>query len=168
MKKKLFILVVLLFAWSATSQAQFDAWKLLKSSTALDTITIIGPNLESDSIYFGFYDQKAGVFWDSIIVVLTFIDINNIDSVRIGFDYSPDNTNWVGTFADSVYLIKAAGTTWVTALPPNTGRVAKNLPVPRYAFFTLWGENSAAATDTAGVTAWKIYGYHKPTTIIRR
>ncbi len=164
MKKLFLITLVVLFAWSIPGQAQvFDPYVLLKSSSAIDTV--IGPNAETDPIYFPFMDKNSGILFDSVLVVVTYSDIANIDSIRIAFDYSPDNTNWIATYADSVYIGKAAATVWVTAKPANTGRVFNNLPFPRYGRFLLWGTMNTGSTDSTSIDSWKIYGYHKPSTI---
>jgi hypothetical protein len=170
MKKFLIIFAVVLFAWSITVQAQteqYDAYKRVKwSSTSIVVDTIIGPNNEADYIYFPMFDRQSGSFYDSLLVIVTLTEIANMDSIRIGFDYSPDNTNWVGTLLDSHFVSASAGVFWQTGIPPNTGGV-KSLPYPRYGRFTLWGTMNTGATDSTAFTSYTIYGYKKPTTIIR-
>ncbi len=168
--KKILVIFVVLFAWSIVGQAQtigYDGYKRIKFSTAtLDTI--IGPNNNMDpNIYFPMFDQASGTFYDSILVIITVSEIANLDCVRIGFDYSPDNTNWVATYADSVLLFTAAGVAWATAKPPNAGRVAKAIPHPRYGRFTMWGVMNTGATDSTSFDGYTIYGYKKPATLIR-
>ncbi len=171
MKKIFLFILVVLFAWSIVGQAQsLDAWKKIKfSNTSTIVDTIIGPNNEmAPLIYFPYYDQTTESFYDSVLVVLTLTEIANMDSIRIGFDYSPNNTNFVGTYADSVFVSEVEGTFWVTAKPPNAGRVAMNLPNPRYGAFTLWGHMNTGVTDSTALTSYVIYGYKKPTTTIIR
>lgn len=164
MKKLFLITLVVLFAWSTFVQAQFDPYVLIKTSQSV-VDTVIGPNAETDPIYFPFLDKNTGTLFDSVLVVVEYSDIANIDSIRIAFDFSPDNTNWIATYADSVYIGAAAATVWVTAKPANTGRVFNNLPFPRYGRFLFWGTMNTGSTDSTSIDSWKIYGYHKPTTI---
>lgn len=170
MKKVLLITLVVLFAWSAFVEAQtsqYDAYRRIKwQTTVFDTI--IGPNAETDYLYFPMFDNQSGEFFDSVFVIITLAEViaANMDSVLVGFDYSPDNTNWVGTLLDSHYVTNSAGVFWMTAIPPNTGG-SKALPFPRYGRLTFWGSMSTGAADSSVVTAYTIYGYKKPTTLIR-
>ena len=174
MKKFFMITLTVLFVWSAFAEAQtnqYDAYRKVKfSNTSTVVDTIIGPNAEMDPyIYFPMYDNQSGTFFDSVLVILTLAETitANMDSIRIGFDYSPDNTNWVDTLADSVFVRSSAGVAWVTAKPPNAGRVPNALPHPRYGRFTLWGTMTTGATDSTAFSAYTIYGYKTPTTLIR-
>lgn len=170
MKKIFLITLVVLFAWSAFAEAQtsqYDAYRRIKwQTTVFDTV--IGPNNESDYIYFPMYDNQSGEFFDSVFVIITLAEViaANMDSVLIGFDYSPDNTNWVGTLLDSHFVANAAAVVWIHAIPPNTGGV-NALPFPRYGRLTFWGSMSTGAADSSVVTSYTIYGYKKPTTLIR-
>lgn len=173
MKKFFLITLAVLFAWSAFAEAQtaqYDAYRRVKfSNTSTVVDTIIGPNAEmAPLIYFPMYDQQSGTFFDSVLVILTLAETitANMDSILIGFDYSPDNTNWVATLADSHFITASAGVFWQTAIPPNTGGV-NGLPHPRYGRFTLWGSMTTGATDSTAFSAYTIYGYKKPSTLIR-
>ena len=147
MKKLFLITLVVLFAWSTFVQAQFDPYRLIKTSNSVID-TVIGPNAETDPIYFSFLDARSGILFDSVLVVVEYSDIANIDSIRIAFDYSPDNATWIATYADSVYIGNAAATVWITAKPANTGRVFNNLPFPRYGRFLFWGTMATGSTDS--------------------
>jgi len=173
MKKFFLITLVVLFAWSAFAEAQtvnYDSYRKVKfSNTSVVVDTIIGPNSNIDpNIYFPFHDPQSGEFFDSVLVIITLAETitANMDSIRIGFDYSPDNTNWVGTYLDSHFVTASAGVFWQTAIPPNTGGV-KSLPFPRYGRFALWGTMNTGATDSTAFSSYTIYGYRKPTTVIR-
>ena len=163
--KKILAIFVVLFAWSQFTvvQAQFDPYVLIKTSNSV-VDSVIGPNNNTGAVYFPFLDNNTGTLFDSVLVVVEWSDISGIDSIAIGFDFSPDNTNWIATFKDSVELGASANTSWVTAKPSNTARV-DNLPFPRYGRFVFWGKMTTGATDTTSIDSWKIYGYHKPTTI---
>lgn len=163
--KKILAIFVVLFAWSTFTvvQAQFDPYVLIKTSRSV-VDTVIGPNVETDPVYFPFLDKNTGTLFDSILVVVEFSALTGGDSIAIAFDYSPDDANWIATYLDSVELGTTDGTFWLTAKPPNTGRVM-NLPFPRYGRFLFWGKMTTGATDSTSIDSWKIYGYHKPTTI---
>lgn len=164
--KKILAIFVVLFAWSTFTvvQAQFDPYVLIKTSKSV-VDTVIGPNNNTDPINFPFLDKNTGTLFDSVLVVVELSEIANMDSIAIGFDYSPDNENWIATYADSVHATITAATVWITAKPTNAGRVPNNLPFPRYGRFVLWGKMTTGATDSTSVDSWKIYGYHTPSSI---